>query len=106
MYGKTRKEAQERLGAALTAADNGIRPIRDRGTVAAYLDEWAVTVAAHVRPRTAESYAATARLYLIPSLGAIPLAMPQPEQAPGGTLTGPNRAQNVARPEGFEPPTY
>jgi hypothetical protein len=37
LYAKTGASAQERLRAALTAADNGIRPIRDRGTVAAYL---------------------------------------------------------------------
>jgi len=79
LYAKTRAVAQERLRAALTAADNGIRPIRDRGTVGAYLDEWVGTVAAHVRPRTAESYAATVRLYLVPNLGSIQLAKLQSE---------------------------
>jgi integrase len=79
LYAKTRKHAQERLRAALTAADNGIRPVRDRSTVAGYLDEWVASVAALVRPRTAESYASTVRLYLKPNLGTIPLAKLQPE---------------------------
>lgn len=79
IYAKTRAAAQERLRAALTAADNGIRPVRDRSTVAAYLDEWATSVAAHVRPRTAESYAAAVRLYLTPNLGTIQLSKLQPE---------------------------
>jgi integrase len=79
LYSPTRKGAQERLRAALTAADNGIRPVRDRATVAGYLDEWVTSVAAHVRPRTSESYAATVRLYLAPAIGSIPLAKLQPE---------------------------
>jgi integrase len=37
------------------------------------------TVSAHVRPRTAESYAATVRLYLSPNLGTIQLAKLEPE---------------------------
>ena len=48
-------------------------------TVGAYLAEWVETVSAHVRPRTAESYASTVRLYLAPHLGAIQLAKLQPE---------------------------
>jgi hypothetical protein len=53
VYAKTRKEAQERLRAALTAADNGIRPTTDRSTVGAYLEHWLTTL--EVAPRTAES---------------------------------------------------
>ncbi len=79
IYAKTRKEAQERLRTALTAADNGIRPIVDRATVAGYLAEWIEMTRAHVRPRTADSYAATVRLYLVPTIGSIPLAKLQPE---------------------------
>ena len=56
LYGKTRAEAQERLRAALTEADHGIRPANTRTTVAAYLDEWlASSVAVRVRPSTASS---------------------------------------------------
>jgi integrase len=79
LYAKTRAAAQERLRAALTAADNGIRPVRDRATVSGYLDEWVTTVGAHVRPRTAESYASTVRLYIAPTIGSIQLAKLQPE---------------------------
>lgn len=79
LYAKTRKEAQERLRAALTAADNGIKPVRDRGTVEAFLAEWIEGAAAHVRPRTIESYAATVRLYIVPAIGRIALAKLQAE---------------------------
>jgi integrase len=74
VYAPTRGEAQERLRAALTAADAGIAPVRGRETVAAYLEGWTATVGGHVRPRTAESYASTVRLYLVPHLGRVPLA--------------------------------
>jgi integrase len=73
-YGKTKREAQEKMRAALTAADNGIRPSQDRGSVEAYLAQWVDTLSAHVRPRTAESYASTVRLYIVPSIGRIQLA--------------------------------
>jgi len=40
IYGKTMREALEKMRTALTAADNGLRPIRDRGTVEAFLADW------------------------------------------------------------------
>jgi len=58
VYGKTRREAQERLRAAQRNADHGIQPISERMTTGEYLDLW---LAASVRPRlrasTAENYA-------------------------------------------------
>jgi integrase len=77
LYAKTRREAQERLRVALSAADNGIRPIGNRTTVAAYLEEWVATL--RVRPRTAESYVDTLRRYVIPAVGSLPLARLGPE---------------------------
>ena len=71
-YAKTRREAQERLRAALTDADHGIRPIGNRTTVAAYLEEW--LVALRVRPRTADSYADTARRYIVPGRRLVSLS--------------------------------
>ena len=50
LYAKTRKEAQERLRAALTEADHGIRPTISRLTVAAYLDQWIATDGGHLDP--------------------------------------------------------
>jgi integrase len=85
-YRRTEKQAQEALRRALTDADNGIRPVDQRVTVATFLDDWLVTsVRQRVRPRTAESYASTIRLYLQPAIGRIPLAKLQPEHV-GRTL--------------------
>jgi integrase len=80
LYAKTRKEAQERLRAALTNADHGIRPIGNQTTVAAYLDDWLdSSVRLRCRPRTADSYAETVNRYIKPAIGAIPLAKLTPE---------------------------
>jgi integrase len=80
LYAKTRKEASERLRAALVAADHGIGPVRQQMTVGAWLDEWiATSVTGRLRPRTVESYSMTVRLYLKPALGKISLAKVQPE---------------------------
>jgi integrase len=84
VYAKTRREAQERLRAALTARDNGIRPVAGRLTVAAYLDDWlATSVRQRCRPRTAESYADTVRRYIVPAIGHVALAKLEPEQVQG-----------------------
>ncbi len=80
LYAKTRREVQERLRAALTDADHGIRPIGNRTTVAAYLDDWlASSVRLRVRPRTADSYAETVERYIKPAIGRQPLAKLTPE---------------------------
>ena len=71
VYAKTRRDAQERLRAALTAADHGVRPATDRSTLGAYLEHWLTTL--EVAPRTAESYGATVRLYIAPAIGRVPL---------------------------------
>jgi integrase len=80
VYAKTERAAQERLRVALSAADHGIRPVGQRLTVGAFLDEWiASSISQRCRPRTAESYADTVRLYLIPAIGRVPLAKLEPE---------------------------
>ena len=84
MYAKTRKVAQERLRAALTAADVGIKPVAGRLTVDGWLDEWlSTTVAARCRPSTARSYRDVARRYIRPALGRKPLAKLTPEDVSG-----------------------
>ena len=80
VYAKTRKEAQERLRTALTAADNGIRPNASRVTVGAWLEEWLSTsVEQRCRPATIVSYRSTVELYIVPSIGRIPLSKLEPE---------------------------
>jgi integrase len=80
VYAKTEREAQARLRAALLAADHGIRPLGSQLTVAAFLDDWLTTsVRSRCRPRTAESYTSTVRLYITPAIGRVPLAKLEPE---------------------------
>ena len=80
LYARTRREAQERLRAALAAADSGIRPIGQRVTVAAYLADWLDTsVRQRCRPSTALSYRATVGRYIVPAIGRIPLAKLEPD---------------------------
>jgi integrase len=80
VYAKSRREAQERLRAALSAADHGIRPIGRQLTLGSYLVDWlAISVLQRCRPRTAESYSETVRRYIAPAIGSIPLAKLEPE---------------------------
>ena len=74
VYAKTKREAQEKVRAALVAADNGINPSRGRGTVAEYMAQWLVATSSHVRARTLDSYSSTNRLYITPAIGSIALA--------------------------------
>ena len=80
IYARTQREAIDRLRAALTARDKGIRPVDQRLTVAAFLQDW---LEHHVKPSrratTLESYAGIVRLYLVPAIGRIPLARLEPE---------------------------
>src|ERR687888_190175 len=69
VYAGTKREAQEKLRRALIDADNGIRPIAQRATVAAWLEEWLTTsVEPRNRPRTVESYRDTVTRYIVPSI--------------------------------------
>ncbi len=79
IYGRTRREAQERLREALSARDQGIRPMGRRLTVGAFLSEWLDTsVAARNRASTAASYRALVDRYLRPQLGRLPLVSLEP----------------------------
>lgn len=60
--------------------DQGQAPITDRQTVAQFLNQWlADVVRPAVRPKTYESYAQVARLYLVSALGKHQLAKLQPD---------------------------
>lgn len=79
-YGKTRKEAQDKLRAALRDIDAGLDLTAGRQTVAQFLDRWLVdTVKPTVRPKTYDSYAQLVRLYLKPDLGHYQLSKLAPQ---------------------------
>jgi len=80
IYARTEREAQERLRAAQAAADHGVRPVGQRLTVGAFLDDWlATSVQARCRPSTARSYRETVERYIRPAVGRVPLAKLEPE---------------------------
>lgn len=80
VYAKTRREAQERLRAALGARDHGIRPIGQQLSLAGYLEDWlATSVTQRCRATTIYSYSDTVRRYIVPAIGRVSLAKLEPE---------------------------
>lgn len=74
VYGKTRKEAHERLQAALRGHSDGLAPSPDRLTVAAYLTDWLASARPTIRDSTYQSYRTIVRVHLEPVLGRIRLS--------------------------------
>ncbi|WP_157102132.1 tyrosine-type recombinase/integrase, partial [Nocardia caishijiensis] len=71
VYGKTRKEAHDKLAIKMADADRGI-PMPERSwTVGAYLDYFMADVApSRLRPKTLELYESAIRVHLKPLLGS------------------------------------
>ena len=79
-YGKTRKEVQERLTAALRSHQLGITIPNDRQTVGRFLDRWLTeSVKPSVRPLTFETYEVIVRSHIKPELGRIILSKLSPQ---------------------------
>jgi integrase len=77
-YGSTRKEAVEKLAAALRDVQQG-RPLPPgRLTVGEYLERWLQTVRGRLRPSTHQSYQHYCRKHLSPRLGRHALGALQP----------------------------
>jgi integrase len=75
-YGKTRREAQEKMTAAMRTHQMGL-PVNadERKSMAVFLDDWIETVVKPSRrPKTSASYAQIVELHLKPDLGRIPVA--------------------------------
>ena len=69
-YGKTRKEVQEKLAAALQEQKQGMLIATPQQTVGQFLTDWLEnTHKQSVRPRTYERYEEAIRLHLLPVLG-------------------------------------
>ena len=71
--GKTQKEVSQKLKAATVALDEGTYTAPSKMTVAQWLDIWTEEYLGGVKPRTKDSYKATVRTHLKPSLGAVRL---------------------------------
>ena len=77
---RTRKEAYERLNAAIKDRQAGLRPQNERITVAEFLARWLDESALpSVRPGTYASYERLVRVHLIPELGRLRLARLTPD---------------------------
>jgi integrase len=81
IYGRTRKQVQERINTALQHQAQGIPLPGERQTVRDYLMLWlSDVVKSRVRPRTYESYDSTIRLHIQPYLGRVSLAKLTPQR--------------------------
>ena len=69
-YGKTKKEARDKMKAALYEQQKGTLPTTSKQTVAQFLEHWLEnTQKASVRPRTYERYEEVIRLHINPAIG-------------------------------------
>lgn len=80
LYAKTRREAQDKLKAALRDLDNGLDLSIRRQTVGQFLDRWLEDVVKpSTRHSTHHSYALMVRLHLKPEIGHIALTELTPQ---------------------------
>jgi integrase len=80
LYGKTRKEVQEKLNTALHQQQQGTLVTTPQQKVEQFLVHWLEDVHKHsVRPRTYERYEGKIRLHLVPGLGHHPLQKLSPQ---------------------------
>jgi integrase len=83
-YGRTRREAADKLHAAMEARRHGASLATAGLTTAMFLERWLTeSVAPKVRPKTYDGYESLVRLHIVPAIGAIPLEKlgPQDVQA-------------------------
>ena len=81
IYGKTRKEAAEKLKVVLRDQQQGLPVAMERHTVAHFFERWlADTIAPNRRAKTYRSYEQIARCHIVPDLGRVPLAKLEPQQ--------------------------
>jgi integrase len=79
--GKTRREVQEKLTAALRAHHQGLPIDQDeRETVGKFLDRWLDDIASSIRASTLKSYRDIVRVHLQPELGHVRLTKLTPAQ--------------------------
>ncbi len=71
VYGKTQREADQKLRELLTDNDKGLAPVAEQRTVSAHLDRWLEDIAKpRVKASTYRSYHMLTKLYIKPALGS------------------------------------
>jgi Phage integrase, N-terminal SAM-like domain len=69
-YGKTRKEVQDKLHAALRDTDAGLDLVAGRKTLAQFLDRWlSASIKPSVKTKTYEGYESIVRVRVVPRIG-------------------------------------
>lgn len=80
LYGKTRKEVQDKLRAGLRDLDAGLDLSAGKQTIEQYMTRWLADVALpNLRPSTYKSYESYIRLHIIPELGRYQLSALTPQ---------------------------
>ena len=74
LYGRTKREVQDRLRETLHRTEKGLPPIPEQETVGAFLRRWLEIIRGKVRPRTHKSYEQVVRIHLEPGIGRVRLA--------------------------------
>ncbi len=80
VYGRSRKEASDRMASVLTELRRGVLPPPEQLTVGDLLEQWLEDSArSSVRASTFRSYSDITRLHLLPELGRLRLSKLQPQ---------------------------
>lgn len=79
LYGKTRREVQEKLKVALREQQQGVLVTSPQQTVAQFLQQWLKGHRSSVRIRTYERYEQLVRIHIIPYIGHIQLQKLTPQ---------------------------
>ena len=74
LYGRTKREVQDKLRETLHRADHGLPPVPEQETVGTFLHRWLEFKRSALRPRSYESYAHLVRVHLMPGLERVRLA--------------------------------
>jgi integrase len=78
VYGKTKKEVQEKLRKLQNSVADGVPPDAEKLSVAQYLPRWLEMIRPTVAPNTFGPYESHVRLYITPQLGGLQLSKVTP----------------------------
>jgi integrase len=78
-YGKTQKEVKAWLQTQREAVSKGVYVENDQVTLSAFLDQYMVSAANNLRPKTVDSYNYLIKNHIVPNLGKIRLSQLRPD---------------------------